>query len=241
MLFLHRSIDLCKRHPLLSLLGGLFLCLFLLFGRYLIWPPVWRLVTENPTQTSFMEYRVKQWATRSESNTIKQTWKDLDQISQHLQKAVVLAEDGIFWTHDGFDRDRLRLAWETNLAARRVVMGSSTITQQLAKNLYFQPDKSIARKLREALITWRLERHLEKDRILELYLNVVEWGDGIFGAEAAARHYFGVSAARLTRQQAATLAVMLPNPLNRSPDSRIVKRNAQRLLARMQREGNPRS
>ena len=240
MLFLRRFIDLCKRYPLISLLAGLILCIFLYLGRYLVWPPVWHLTTENPAQTSFMEYRVKQWAARGENKTIKQTWKDLGQISRHLQKAVVLAEDGIFWTHDGFDRDRLRLAWETNWAARRVVMGSSTITQQLAKNLYFQPDKSVTRKLREALITWRLERRLEKERILELYLNVAEWGDGIFGAEAAARHYFGVSAARLTRQQAATLAVMLPNPLNRSPDSRIVKRNAQRLLARMQREGDPR-
>jgi len=240
MLFLRRFIDLCKHHPLLSLLAGLFLCLFLLFGRYLIWPPVWRLATENPVQTSFMEYRAKQWAAKGEDKAIKQTWKNLGQISRYLQKAVLLAEDGIFWTHDGFDRDRLRLAWEANRAAGRVIMGSSTITQQLAKNLYFQPDKSIVRKLREALITWRLEQHLEKERILELYLNVAEWGDGIFGAEAAARHYFGVSAARLTRQQAATLAVMLPSPLNRSPDSRIVQRNATRLLARMQREGDPR-
>jgi monofunctional biosynthetic peptidoglycan transglycosylase len=170
MLFLRRFIDLCKHHPLLSLLAGLFLCLFLLFGRYLIWPPVWRLATENPVQTSFMEYRAKQWAAKGEDKAIKQTWKNLGQISRYLQKAVVLAEDGIFWTHDGFDRDRLRLAWEANRAAGRVIMGSSTITQQ----------------------------------------------------------------------QAATLAVMLPSPLNRSPDSRIVQRNATRLLARMQREGDPR-
>jgi monofunctional biosynthetic peptidoglycan transglycosylase len=240
MLFLRRIIAFCKRRPLLSLLSGLALFVLLCFGRYLVWPPVWHLAKVNPTQTSFMEYRQKQWKANGENKTATQTWKDLDQISRHLQKAVVLAEDGIFWKHDGLDRERLRLALQTNWAARRVVVGSSTITQQLAKNLYFQPDKSLIRKLQEALITWRLERHLEKERILELYLNVVEWGDGIFGAEAAARHYFGRSAARLNREQAAVLAVMLPNPLHRSLDSRIVKRNSQRLLVRMQREGDPR-
>ena len=240
---MRRFIAFCKRRPLFSLrlfLLGLFLFVFLSFARYLIWPPVWFLVSENPAQTSFMQFRQKQWKAQGIDRSIQHTWRDLGQISRHLQQAVVLAEDGIFWTHDGFDRERLRIAWEANLAARRVVMGSSTISQQLAKNLYFQPDKSVARKVREAIITRRLEFHLEKERILELYLNVVEWGDGIFGAEAAARHYFGVSAARLTRQQAATLAVMLPSPLQRSPDSRIVQRNAQRLLGRMQREGDPR-
>jgi monofunctional biosynthetic peptidoglycan transglycosylase len=232
-------MDIGFSHPLLSLLFGLTLLTALYFGRYLFWPPIWRLAEENPAQTSLMEYRLQQWMSGGKDKTIKQTWKKLGEISRHLQKAVVLAEDGAFWRHEGFDWERLRVALKTNLAAGRLVMGGSTITQQLAKNLYFQQDKSVARKLQEALISWRLERNLSKDRILEIYLNVVEWGDGIFGAEAAARHYFGISAARLNREQAAVLAAMLPNPLNRSPETRIVKRNSRLLLGRMRREPYP--
>ncbi|MCL1915927.1 MAG: monofunctional biosynthetic peptidoglycan transglycosylase [Desulfovibrionaceae bacterium] len=182
---------------------------------------------------------MKQWKDADENKTIKQTWKTLEQISRHLQKAVVLSEDSAFWKHKGFDLERLRVVLGAALTSGSLGMGGSTITQQLAKNLYFQPDRSVARKLLEALVTWRLERNLSKDRILEIYLNVVEWGDGIFGAEAAARHYFGVPATRLSREQAAVLAAMLPNPLNRSPDAPIVKKNSRLLLARMQREAYP--
>ena len=125
------------------------------------------------------------------------------------------------------------MAIDKNIDRGRLSAGGSTITQQLAKNLYLSPEKSFTRKLQEAILTCRLEMNLSKERILELYLNVVEWGKGVYGAEAAARRYFGVSASALTKSQAATLAAMLPDPLRRSPDSRTVRKLAAVILKRM--------
>ena len=127
--------------------------------------------------------------------------------------------------------DALKRNWDKV----RMAAGGSTISQQLAKNLWFTPERSILRKIKEAIMTWRLELALDKERILELYLNVAEWGNGVYGAEAAARHYFGKSAANLSRGEAARLAVMLPSPLRRTPSSAIVKRLSSRLLKRMPR------
>ena len=204
--------------------------------RYGVWPPVGSLAANNPETTALIEYRKEEWEEKSQKKTVHQTWKPLKSISPHLRKAVVVAEDSTFWSHDGFDFTGIREAMERNLARGKFAAGGSTITQQLAKNLYFSPKKSVIRKIQEALVAIRLETTLPKERILELYLNCVEWGDATFGAEAAARRHFGTSAARLTPYQAATLAAMLPSPLTRSPSSRFVRRQAATILARMRIE-----
>lgn len=174
---------------------------------------------KNPNRTSMMEYKMAQWKKEGKKKNIYQVWVPVSKISPYLLKAVLIAEDDKFWSHEGFDYEAIQKAVEKNIKAGRFRVGGSTISQQLAKNLYLTPEKSIIRKVREAIITWRLERALSKRRILELYLNVVEWGDGIFGAEAAARHYFGKSAADLDPLEAARLAVVLPNPIRYNPAS----------------------
>jgi monofunctional biosynthetic peptidoglycan transglycosylase len=126
---------------------------------------------------------------------------------------VIIAEDDKFWSHEGFDFEAMQKALAKDIKKRKFRVGGSTISQQLVKNLYLRPEKSIIRKIKEAVITWRIERALTKKRIIELYLNVAEWGDGLFGVEAAARHYYGKPALYLTAAEAARLAVMLPNPL----------------------------
>ena len=157
------------------------------------------------------------------------------QAAPALRQAVVTSEDDLFWKHDGFNFSQMYDALKRNWDKGRMAAGGSTISQQLAKNLWFTPERSILRKIKEAIMTWRLELALDKERILELYLNVAEWGNGVYGAEAAARHYFGKSAANLSRGEAARLAVMLPSPLRRTPSSAIVKRLSSRLLKRMPR------
>ena len=156
-----------------------------------------------PESTAFME--------RS-SARLKHQWVPYERISAHLKRAVVAAEDARFLDHEGFDWDMIQKAIVRNEKRGRVVAGASTISQQLAKNLFLSGERSWLRKGQEAIITWMLEDVLSKRRILELYLNLAEWGDGVFGAEAAARQHFGVSAAALSPEQAAWLAVVLPSP-----------------------------
>jgi monofunctional biosynthetic peptidoglycan transglycosylase len=139
-------------------------------------------------------------------------WVSLNRISPYLKQAVVIAEDDQFWVHRGFNWEAIKAAAKTNWRRKRLSFGASTITQQLARNLFLSPSKNPFRKLKELFIALKLERGLSKERILELYLNVIEWGDGIYGAEAAARHYFGTSAAHLGKHQAAFLAAILPRP-----------------------------
>jgi len=139
-------------------------------------------------------------------------WVPLSGISEYLRQAVVIAEDDQFFEHPGFDWEAMKRAAKVDWRRHRFSRGASTITMQLARNLYLSPDKTLFRKFKELLITLKLERELPKERILELYLNVVEWGDGIYGAEAAAKHYFGKGAAGLTRHEAAFLAAILPRP-----------------------------
>ncbi|MCC6543058.1 MAG: monofunctional biosynthetic peptidoglycan transglycosylase [Nitrospirae bacterium] len=180
-------------------------------------PNVSGLKKKNPKISSMMEYRIAQWKKTGNKKRISQAWVPVSRISPYLIKAVLIAEDDKFWSHDGFDYEAIQKAVEKNIKAGRFKAGGSTISQQLAKNLYLTPEKSIIRKIREAIITWRIERALSKRRILEIYLNVVEWGDGIFGAESAARHYFGKSAADLDPLEAARLASVLPNPIKYNP------------------------
>ncbi|HEX5863633.1 MAG TPA: monofunctional biosynthetic peptidoglycan transglycosylase, partial [Casimicrobiaceae bacterium] len=162
-------------------------------------------------------------------------WVPYDRISVQLKRAVVAAEDAKFIEHEGFDWEGIQHALDKNTRKGRVVAGGSTITQQLAKNLFLSAQRSYWRKAEEALITLMLEAILDKRRILELYLNVIEWGDGIFGAEAASRRYFGVSSAVLTAEQAARLAAMAPNPryYEKHPDARGLARKTAIILARM--------
>ena len=229
-----------QKRPVRSLLFGVTLFLMLDIGRYLVWPPVGWLETEQPRTTSFMEYRQEQWqngprAKDGKAMRIRQQWVSLKRIAPALRQAVVTSEDDLFWKHDGFNFSQMYDALKRNWDKGRMAAGGSTISQQLAKNLWFTPERSILRKIKEAIMTWRLELALDKERILELYLNVAEWGNGVYGAEAAARHYFGKSAASLSRGEAARLAVMLPSPLRRTPSSAIVKRLSSRLLKRMPR------
>ena len=184
---------------------------------YLVYPDVSRLKRERPVKTAFMAYRELQWKQAGLHSHIRQAWVPLAGISPYAVKAVIIAEDDKFWSHEGFDFEAIQKAIEKDLQKGRFRTGGSTISQQLAKNLYLTPAKNPVRKLKEAILTWRLERNLSKRRIIELYLNVAEWGDGIFGIEAAARHYFGKGAGMLTAREAAALAVVLPGPLRYNP------------------------
>lgn len=193
-------------------------------GYLVLLPDASRYKKENPRKTSFMEYREKEAKEKGKNYRITQVWNSLPRISPYLIKAVLIAEDDKFWRHEGFDYEAIQKAIEKDIKAGKFKLGGSTISQQLAKNLYLSPAKNPLRKISEAVITWKMERALSKKRILELYLNVIEWGEGIFGAEAAARHYFGKSSSDLTPQEAARLAAVLPNPrrFNPSGDQRYV-------------------
>ncbi|UCG77669.1 MAG: monofunctional biosynthetic peptidoglycan transglycosylase [Nitrospirota bacterium] len=182
-----------------------------------IYPDITYLKTENPAKTSFMEYREREWELNGKRQKIEQTWVPYSRISPYLIKAVLIAEDDKFWNHEGFDYDSIERAMIKNIKTRGFAAGGSTISQQLAKNLYLTPSKNPMRKLREAFLTIRIESTLPKRRILEIYLNVAEWGEGIFGIGAASRHYFGKRAAELDPYESARLAAVLPNPRRFDP------------------------
>jgi monofunctional biosynthetic peptidoglycan transglycosylase len=194
---------------------------------YLTLPDVRVLARENPKTTAFMALRVQEAANQRRPFTIRHRWVPYGQISPHLKRAVIVAEDAAFFDHDGIDIDEIRASLERNWEEGRFTRGASTITQQLAKNLYLSPSRNPMRKIRELFITRRLEASLSKRRILEIYLNQIEWGDGIFGCEAAARAYFGRGAADLSRDQAALLAGAIVNPRELNPG-----RPGRRLLSR---------
>ena len=181
------------------------------------YPDVARLKKQNPQKTSFMEYREEQWREQHKKISIRQEWVPISRISEYMTKAVIIAEDDKFWQHRGFDFQAMQKSLEKDIREKKFKFGGSTISQQLAKNLFLTPSKNPLRKIREAILTWRLEQNLSKRRILEIYLNVAEWGEGIFGVEAASRHYFGKPAADLTAMEAARLATVLPNPRRYNP------------------------
>ena len=166
----------------------------------------------NPGSTSFMREQLSQLREKNPNATLKHQWVPYARISRHLKRAVVASEDANFSVHNGVDWEGIERAYERNNRRSKVVGGGSTITQQLAKNLFLSGSRSYLRKGQELVIAFMLETVMSKERILELYLNVVEYGRGVFGAEAAARHYYKTSAANLGQAQAARLAVMLPNP-----------------------------
>lgn len=200
-----------------------------IFGHILYWNAF------NPQSTAFMERRLAELRRDNPNAQIKHRWVPYGRISPHLKRAIVAAEDARFLEHDGFDFEAIQKAYEKNLREGRIVVGASTISQQLAKNLFLSPERTPWRKAQEALITVMLEAVMSKRRILEIYLNVIEWGNGVFGAEAAARHYFGTSAAALNEWQAARLAAMVPNPryYDRRRSTRWLERKTEIILARM--------
>jgi len=169
-------------------------------------------VTHNPETTAFMEARLESLQEKHAQATVTHFWVAYNRISPQLKRAVVAAEDARFTQHNGFDWDGIETALEKNIKKGRIVAGGSTISQQLAKNLFLSRSRTPWRKAQEAYITVLLEALMDKRRILEIYLNTIEWGEDMFGAEAAARHYFGVSAAELSAEQAAQLAAMIPSP-----------------------------
>jgi monofunctional biosynthetic peptidoglycan transglycosylase len=202
---------------------------------YLTLPDVRPLVRENPATTAFIALRQREAAYEDRELRIRQRWVPYSRISKNLTRAVVLTEDAGFYDHDGIDLAEIKASLEVNWDEGRFVRGASTITQQLAKNLYLSPSRNPVRKLRELFITRRLEAALTKRRILEIYLNVIEWGDGIFGCEAAALAYFGKSAADLSMEEAALMAGAIINPrvLNPAKPSRRLLRRQQIVLRRM--------
>jgi len=208
-------------------------------GFYMIYPDVSRLKKESPKKTSFMEYREEEWRSRGKKVRIQKKWVPLSNVSPYLMKAVIIAEDDKFWSHKGFDLDAIQKALEKDLEKGKFKFGGSTISQQLVKNLYLTPSKNPLRKAKEAIITWRLEQTLNKRRILELYLNVVEWGEGIFGIEAAAQHHFGKPASAISPLEAARLAAVLPNPRRYRPNgsSKYVEKRATIIYNVMVRRG----
>jgi len=211
-------------------------CLQAWFYAHVLW---WN--THNPSSTAFMQARLEQLRQKDRGMRLKHQWVDYQAISPYLKRAVVASEDAKFVGHDGFDWEAIHKAMEKNERKGRVVSGASTISQQLAKNLFLSGQRSWARKAQEAVITWMLESVMSKRRILELYLNVAEWGDGVFGAEAAARHHFGIPARALSAQQAAWLAATLPSPLRyaRGQSTAYLSERVAVIHARMQQARIP--
>ena len=195
----------------------LFIILAVPLAYFLVMPDISSLKKKTPAKTAFMKYREKEWSKKGRRYKITQAVVPLSKISPYLLKAVLISEDDKFWKHEGFDFESIQKALEKDLEAGKFKFGGSTVSQQLARNLYLSPEKNLLRKGAEAVITWRMEKVLPKRRILELYLNEVEWGEGIFGAEAAARHYFGKSASELSPREAARMAAVLPNPRKYNP------------------------
>ena len=202
---------------------------------YLTLPDVRPLATGNPASTAFMRLREQEATDEGLKPRSLYRWVPYSRISPNLKRAVLVAEDSAFWDHEGIDAEEIRKSIEDGLARRQAPRGASTITQQLAKNLYLSPSYDPLRKVKELIIARRLEVALTKTRIFELYLNVIEWGDRVWGAEAAARTYFGIPAASLSRQQSALLAGAIVNPRLLTParPTRRLLRRQQIILARM--------
>jgi monofunctional biosynthetic peptidoglycan transglycosylase len=212
---------------------GLLALLVLWQGWYLIWVVWWKFF--DPDMTAFMSQRLDELQEKKPNAELRHIWVPYPRISNQLKRAVVAAEDDKFIDHEGFDWEGMQKALEKNMKKGKVVAGGSTISQQLAKNLFLSASKTPWRKAQEAVITIWLELLWDKRRILEVYLNSVEWGQGVFGAEAAARRYYGTGAAGLSAEQAARLAVMLPAPrrYERNPYSAFMDRRTQLILGRM--------
>jgi monofunctional biosynthetic peptidoglycan transglycosylase len=192
--------------------GLLGLVVFIVLYQLWVAVHVWWWIDHNPDSSAFMEKQLEILQDKNPDAELRHRWVPYSRISNHLKRAVIAAEDSNFVDHEGFDWEGIQKAYEKNLKKGKIVAGGSTISQQLAKNLFLSGRRTPWRKLEEAMITVMMEQMMSKRRILEIYLNVIEWGSGVFGAEAAARHYYKTSAAGLGPEQAARLAAMVPNP-----------------------------
>ncbi len=213
------------------------LALLALLLLYQLWiaAHIWWWVGHNPSTSSFMDDRLEIMQDKNPKAGLQHTWVPYKKISGNLKRALIASEDAKFVDHEGFDWEGIQKAYEKNLRKGKIVAGGSTISQQLAKNLFLSTRRTPWRKGEEVLITVMLEYMMEKERIFEIYLNVIEWGNGVFGAEAAAQHYYQSSAAQLSAEQAAKLAAMVPNPryYDRHRDARGLARKTDIILARM--------
>ena len=192
---------------ILATLLVLLLCYQAWIAAHIAW---W--ISHNPASSAYMDNRLELMQSSNPKAKLVHKWVAYKQISNHLKRALIAAEDAKFVDHVGFDWEGIQRAYEKNKARGKIVAGGSTISQQLAKNLFLSTQRTPWRKAEETIITLMLEAMMDKQRIFEIYLNTIEWGNGIFGAEAAARHYYQISAAQLTAEQAAKLAAMVPNP-----------------------------
>jgi monofunctional biosynthetic peptidoglycan transglycosylase len=215
----------------------IFLALFVLMLLYQAWVAahVWWWINHNPQSSAFMRDRLEVMQDKNPDAELKHQWVPYNKISNHLKRALIASEDAKFVDHEGFDWEGIQKAYEKNLKKGKLVAGGSTISQQLAKNLFLSSGRTPWRKGEEVIITVMLEHMMEKERIFEIYLNVIEWGDGLFGAEAAARHYYRISASQLSPQQAAKLAAMVPNPryYDKHREAKGLLRKTEIILARM--------
>ncbi|MCP5267723.1 MAG: monofunctional biosynthetic peptidoglycan transglycosylase [Zoogloeaceae bacterium] len=218
-------------------LTRLLLALFVLGIAYLCWLLGWVAYWGqfNPENTRFMEIRLAELRVKQPNAALKKQWMPYERISPHLKRALIASEDAKFVHHEGFDWEGIQRAMEKNEKKGKLVAGGSTISQQLAKNLFLTPARSLLRKGEEAIITLMIESLWSKRRIFEVYLNVIEWGNGVFGAEAAARHYYGIGAAQISAEQAAYLAAMVPSPrfYDRNRSAPGLARKAAVILGRM--------
>lgn len=221
-------------------LVGLVVVVVLAYQGYVL-ARIWWWTDHNPQSTAFMQARLEVMREKSLNAQLKHQWIAYEKVSVHLKRAILVSEDDKFVDHEGFDWESIQKAREKNQQKGKVVAGGSTISQQLAKNLFLSGERSMLRKAEEAVITLMLEWMMDKERILEIYLNVIEWGDGVFGAEAAAKHYFGVSAAQLSAEQAAKLAAMVPRPrfYDRNRNAPWLLKKTQIILERMPRAQLP--
>ena len=226
------------------MLKRVFLFVLIALLAWLAWelitfPDVTALAKERPKTTAFMEQRKERLRDDGKSDELEWRWVSYGNISPSLRRAVLVAEDNSFYEHEGVDVEGMKEAFERNWKRRKITHGGSTITQQLAKNLYLSPSRNPLRKVREYFIARSLEKHLTKKRILEIYLNVVEMGERVYGAEAASRHYFSKSASALNASQAALLAGCLPNPrvMNPGNPNKRLRARQRMILSRMKRWG----
>ena len=213
----------------LLLLAAVIIYQFWIFGNVVWW--IWF----NPSTSAFMEERLDVLHQKNPDAVLRHEWVPYERISVNLKRALIAAEDAKFLDHDGFDWEAIQKAYEKNLKKGKVVAGGSTISQQLAKNLFLSGRRTPWRKAEEALITLMIENVMSKRRIFEIYLNIIEWGNGVFGAQAAARYYYGVSAANLAPEQAARLAAMVPKPrfYDKVRETPLLERRTGIILERM--------
>ncbi|MFZ6688131.1 monofunctional biosynthetic peptidoglycan transglycosylase [Undibacterium sp. SXout11W] len=219
---------------LLFWLVGVPLLLVLLLQAYFLVQIAW-WVNFNPSSTSFMRHQLSVLQEKNPDAKLQHQWVPYSRISNNLKRAVIASEDDSFVDHEGVDWEAMQKAYEKNQKKGKVVSGGSTITQQLAKNLFLSGERSYLRKGQELIITYMLELCMSKERILEIYLNSVEWGVGVFGAEAASQHYYHISASALSVAQAARLAVMLPKPryFDKNQGSGYLQRRTEIIVKRM--------